>query len=665
MRTRNLFTLNNFSGGLNDKYSPFALAPGEFTVLTNWHLNNRGQLVRRNGSAKIITGAITSTPAVQGLAQITTPWVLRRLLVVANGKIYYQEGTENSWTEITADLTLTAGQNVPHNIIQGLGALIGVDSTNAPWKWSYQPTQYTSTDESITFNTSATGADQELAQGFKTDYAEDVEEVGLKLHRVGSPAGNMQVQIATDSSGPSTQVSDWSTAIDCSTFSSDTNGDWVWFDVPTASITGATQYYVRIKTTGYTKDPGTTEVNLNVDQSSPGYPYGQVMTYNGSAWSNYSTASDAGFQIRVGAKALGGSPPTKPKCVAPYHNVVFLGNVEVSGVPYPSRAYWCDLGALETWPSNYNNDFMPEDGGEIRAMFPFGEHLIVFKDTSIHRCTLAYTGETGLAGAFHFHTISTEFGCMGPNAVVSTGDALYFADRRGLCKMDLELIPRYIGEKVETFWESIDDARKEYICSGHDRARSHVWFAVSYGSGQTTNNRIIVYNYQRKAFSIYQGITANALCTYLDSNGKEWLATGDYAGLVLKQDTGSNDNGIGMTATATTGFMDLGNPQLYKLFEQFAVEGTSDGASVVNFSVNINRGDLSYTGAIPGGNVGLGSFILGTSQLGITTGAFTYGYRALYGRGRRIQITLTSESASNPPTIGMMSIFYKPLAVRG
>lgn len=159
-------------------------------------------------------------------------------------------------------------------------------------------TQYSETNQDASADLTSSGADQRLAQGFQLTTARSVNAVLLRLLRIGTSGGNLFVDIYSDSGGnPNTLLA---TSDPVTINGLGTSYDWARFVFGTpASLSGATQYHIVLRSTGYTYSSGVTEVNLGIDTSSPGYANGMLRTYNGTSWSAYSPGSDAAFRVTV------------------------------------------------------------------------------------------------------------------------------------------------------------------------------------------------------------------------------------------------------------------------------------------------------------------------------------------------------------------------------
>jgi hypothetical protein len=161
-------------------------------------------------------------------------------------------------------------------------------------------TQYTTISSAVDLTSS--GADQQLAQGFKLKRAAVAGRVYLYLAKTGSPTGYLQVEFYTDASGPSALMTNGaSNPVLCS----DITTGWNAFDFDLDArpkLSAGTQYYIVLKATSYDGDGATAYIEWHGDQTAPHYIDGAGYTYNGSAWAALATATDFAFKIYSGRR---------------------------------------------------------------------------------------------------------------------------------------------------------------------------------------------------------------------------------------------------------------------------------------------------------------------------------------------------------------------------
>ena len=119
-----------------------------------------------------------------------------------------------------------------------------------------------------------------------------------------------------------------------------------------------------------------------------------------------------------------------PQChtAAVFAEAMFAGNMvnDFDGaVNRPSRVRWSHPGKPEDWRAVDWIDLDPDDeSGEIRAMVPYGDRLLVFKDHAVY----AINGAP--PAALELNNLTKKVGCSFNGAVTVTEQGVYFWDTR-------------------------------------------------------------------------------------------------------------------------------------------------------------------------------------------------------------------------------------------
>jgi len=140
-----------------------------------------------------------------------------------------------------------------------------------------------------------TSNDSELAQSFEVTGSQTVGTVDLWLKKVGSPTGNLTVEIQTDSTGePSgTAISNGTSGtVAASTLTTSYADITFTFGTP-PSLSGSTTYWLVLKTTDSASDFNF--VQWGADGSTPSYADGEMLSYDGAAWN--AESKDAVFEV--------------------------------------------------------------------------------------------------------------------------------------------------------------------------------------------------------------------------------------------------------------------------------------------------------------------------------------------------------------------------------
>lgn len=159
--------------------------------------------------------------------------------------------------------------------------------------------QYARSNQGVDIALVTSGANERLAQEFIPSDDCTVSRVLLYMKRIGSSSATINVSIQTNNAGvPSGTVITNGTATGVAHNTLGTSYGWVAFSFPTPpTLTNGTTYHIVVSTTSYTYSAAVTEIIWGADQSSPGYTDGDGETYNGSAWSAVSPATDFCFRV--------------------------------------------------------------------------------------------------------------------------------------------------------------------------------------------------------------------------------------------------------------------------------------------------------------------------------------------------------------------------------
>jgi hypothetical protein len=150
-------------------------------------------------------------------------------------------------------------------------------------------------DAEFEVTTSAVTTSDKLAQSFQISTASTVSEVDLWLKKIGSPTGNMTVEIQTDSAGePSgTAVTNGtSNTVSASTLTT-SFGDITFSFASNPSLASGTTYWIVLTTAD--SQSNTNYVVWGADTSTPGYADGAMFGEDASTWGALS--ADAVFTV--------------------------------------------------------------------------------------------------------------------------------------------------------------------------------------------------------------------------------------------------------------------------------------------------------------------------------------------------------------------------------
>jgi len=166
-------------------------------------------------------------------------------------------------------------------------------------------------DTDSDFNTTGAALDQEwFARKFTAVNTGKVQYVQLELAKTGAPAGTITASIYSDSSGPGTQIGNASNAITNTalTASPGTTEEFNWGlqegqEADGPDIVAGTDYWVVLKTIGYTYTNGVTEVIWRTDANGA-VGLSECWKYDSNGTPAWTTmGADVGADLVVGSSA--------------------------------------------------------------------------------------------------------------------------------------------------------------------------------------------------------------------------------------------------------------------------------------------------------------------------------------------------------------------------
>lgn len=238
---------------------------------------------------------------------------------------------------------------------------------------------------------------------------------------------------------------------------------------------------------------------------------------------------------------------TDAKYVEVYENYLFYGNVIVDSTSRTTRIYWSALRDHTSWDGADWIEIALNDGQEITGLKTLGNALVVYKTRSIYNVFF-----TGSADApFRVIKSNSSVGCTASGSIqeVKNGhvffstDGFYFYNGEGCEKISDKITTTILGYNTTNFTK---------MRSLHYAKKNQVWWTFT-DSGETTNDKIVVWDYYNNAWSIYDGINASALATFIVDGINERPYFADYNGFVYRADTGNDDYALN-TANAINSY---------------------------------------------------------------------------------------------------------------
>jgi hypothetical protein len=178
--------------------------------------------------------------------------------------------------------------------------------------------------------------------------------------------------------------------------------------------------------------------------------------------------------------------------IAYHYGQLFVGNTiegDPTPVRYKSRLRWSHPGDPERWREDDWIDIdVGKDGDQITALVPYRDHLLIFKNNSVH----ALYGDS--PETFTVVNLSNDFGCLEQEAVVATPFGVFFFDQNsGVWQWD--------GARFVWRFENMNSLLRENLIPPDERANvtlgwvnNRLYVGVPYAGVATERGRTLVYD---------------------------------------------------------------------------------------------------------------------------------------------------------------------------
>jgi len=335
---------------------------------------------------------------------------------------------------------------------------------------------------------------------------------------------------------------------------------------------------------------------------------------------------------------------SKCKFFVQYNNYLFAGNCVVGGVTYKSRLYWCNLKDDLTWLATSFIDFSKDDGQQLVNGYVLGDRLVLFKDRSVYNNF--FTGDATIP--FQVQKSNSNVGCAGQFSVQEIENGLMFLSYDGFYYYD--------GNNSYKVSLNIQSTLSDYNTTRFAQAKSmrqknkNRYFCALPSNGQTNNDKIIVWDWQLNAFSIYSGMACSSMANVYVSGVDERIYFGDYSGFVYRMDAGVDDYPLNVK-TAINGYYYTNWKTYDDIVDQKGIPNvvvyyqTSNTVLTLVYSYDFENADTySQTFSLSTSASVYGSAIYGTATYAGIGGAQQR--RDLDGRGRVIRIGFKNNNFS-------------------
>jgi hypothetical protein len=224
----------------------------------------------------------------------------------------------------------------------------------------------------------------------------------------------------------------------------------------------------------------------------------------------------------------------------------------------PSGVRWsAPYPDYKVWPTISTEAIIENDNSPITGAAGFNQNVFVFKSDSIWRMVYAGDGPNNL-GEYTYENVSHGVGCVSNSAAVEVRSSLVFPAEDGLYAVTSEGAVVNVGldqktgaNRIVDFWASITPGRRPYMTAVNWKSKGVYLLAVSV-NGSDANNRVLVWDYNKDAFWIWDNIEAQFWMLDEDSSDNEKLLFGDSSGRIYEMGVGLTDHGAAVSSYVLT-----------------------------------------------------------------------------------------------------------------
>ena len=247
---------------------------------------------------------------------------------------------------------------------------------------------------------------------------------------------------------------------------------------------------------------------------------------------------DVPFKSAGGGTAVAMDIPsglTKSKYIKVFENYMFLANVTVSGTTRPTRVHFSGLRDATSWDGADWIEVGLEDGQDITGLAVLSDRLVIFKERSIYN--MYFTSDA--AYPFILKKANSSVGCTSFSSIQEVNNGLVFHSFDGFYFYD-GLNSSKISDKITTTLDTYNSTNFTSMRSLKQDIKNKVWWTFTDG-GQTTNDKVVIWDWFNNAWSIYSGLAPSAMATFYVNGVGERPYFSDYNGFVYRGDFGPID----------------------------------------------------------------------------------------------------------------------------
>ena len=230
--------------------------------------------------------------------------------------------------------------------------------------------------------------------------------------------------------------------------------------------------------------------------------------------------------------------------------------------------------------------------GDIGSGFvQFGDELLITTRSSVQKFTT-----TGVSSSpFTRREITNNVGNISHRSMVTIDNGVLFTDITGIYLYDGTSIVR-VSQPIQGTWDDINPEYMVNITATNYKPKSWAVFSVPYGSGQTTNNLILVYDYLNSVPSkgkfvwwMFDSIVAQSMGIFRNSNLVDEWWTGNTTQKLFLQDSGTSDAGAAFTQEVRSKAFDFNKPNRDKRLHECRFQLDASGNWNLTSLIDLDR----------------------------------------------------------------------------
>lgn len=318
------------------------------------------------------------------------------------------------------------------------------------------------------------------------------------------------------------------------------------------------------------------------------------------------------------------------KYLISHKDKLVMGNIQ----GYPSRITWSGGGVnVDKFNWRYGGGYIDIDkdaGDEVKGLIEFQDAIIVFKERSIWKVTLAVSGDLVIPTV---SMIMRGVGAVSHRTIKHVENDVFFLSRRGVYTLGNE--PNYlnvlrtneVSARIRPVFETLTASQLEQACAIYSSNK----YRLAYPSTTANmNTKEIIYDRERLAWMGPNTFTATPAIyeVYYDGDNKEQLVWGDSDdNFVTHFSSGySNDKGVKIQTILLTKKTAFDNPFRFKQVKNlFSNWRNVAGTPFVNIILETRDGAVgsaqSFSITASNSGVGWGFDRWGAFKWGTTEGA--------------------------------------------